>query len=46
MRLHEKLNNGFHVAFLVAAVAAVVAWMAIKKPNKASNQKAVMAAAG
>jgi hypothetical protein len=44
----DALNNGFHLAFIgaavVAAVAAIVALIAIKKPNKTSNQEALMAA--
>jgi EmrB/QacA subfamily drug resistance transporter len=44
----DALNNGFHLAFIgaavVAAVAAIVALIAIKKPNKTSSQEAVMAA--
>ncbi len=39
----EALNNGFHLAFLtaaiVAAIAAIVAYVAIKKPNTSSGKK-------
>jgi EmrB/QacA subfamily drug resistance transporter len=44
----DALNNGFHLAFIgaavVAVVAAIVALIAIKDPNKTSSQEAVMAA--
>jgi predicted MFS family arabinose efflux permease len=46
----DALNNGFHLAFIgaavVATVAAAVAWIAIKKPDNTSDQEAAMAAAG
>ena len=44
----EALNNGFHLAFigaaLVAAVAAAVAFVAVKKPHAPSPKEAAVAA--
>jgi predicted MFS family arabinose efflux permease len=46
----DALNNGFHLAFIgtaiVAATAAAIALIAIKKPNKISSQEEAVMAAG
>src|SRR5918992_886111 len=46
----DALNNGFHLAFIgtaiVAATAATIALIAIKKPNKISSQEEAVMAAG
>jgi EmrB/QacA subfamily drug resistance transporter len=46
----DALNNGFHLAFIGAAIgaaaAAAVAWVAIKKANPSSEKEATMAIAG
>ncbi|HZB81096.1 MAG TPA: hypothetical protein VE264_07460 [Nitrososphaera sp.] len=39
----EALNNGFHLAFMtaaiVAAIAAILAYVAIKNPNTSGRKK-------
>jgi sugar phosphate permease len=43
IRSIEALNNGFHLAFMtaaiVAAIAAIVAFLVIKKPNTSGGME-------
>ena len=49
LELVDAMNSGFHIAFIaaaiVAAAAAVVAWLAIKKSDPSGTKEAPMAAA-
>jgi sugar phosphate permease len=46
----DALNNGFHLAFItaaiVAAIAAIVAFLAIKKPHISGRKEEAIVAAG
>lgn len=46
----DALNNGFHLAFMTAAIipaiAAIVAFVAIKKPNRSGGKEEVALVAG
>jgi hypothetical protein len=46
----DALNNGFHLAFMtaaiVAAIAAIVAFVVIKKPNISGGKEEVAVVAG